>query len=134
MDLPFARDDFDSYVHRIGRTARAGAEGEAIALCAPEEAGLLRQIEKLMKIEIPVGAGERPTRSASEHAARRQKQGSGNGRRSEGRGQGPRDNEGRGQRAGRSWDPTNKPAGAKAQNGKPRRPRRPKTNESRARA
>ena len=40
----------DSYVHRIGRTARAGREGEAIAFCAPDEADLLRAIEKLMKI------------------------------------------------------------------------------------
>ncbi|TCO72785.1 DEAD/DEAH box helicase [Rhodovulum euryhalinum] len=50
----------DNYVHRIGRTARAGREGEAIALCAPEETDLLHQIEKLMKIEIPVGSGSRP--------------------------------------------------------------------------
>ncbi len=50
----------DNYVHRIGRTARAGREGEAIALCAPEEADLLHQIEKLMKIEIPVAGGTRP--------------------------------------------------------------------------
>jgi len=50
----------DNYVHRIGRTARAGREGEAIALCAPDEAGLLQQIEKLMKIEIPVASGIRP--------------------------------------------------------------------------
>ncbi|MBO6511804.1 MAG: DEAD/DEAH box helicase, partial [Roseibium sp.] len=38
----------EAYVHRIGRTARAGAEGEAVALCAPEEIGLFRQIEKLI--------------------------------------------------------------------------------------
>ncbi|MCI5111219.1 MAG: DEAD/DEAH box helicase [Marivita sp.] len=50
----------DSYVHRIGRTARAGREGEAIAFCAPDEADLLRQIEKLMKIEIPVASGTAP--------------------------------------------------------------------------
>lgn len=50
----------DSYVHRIGRTARAGREGEAIAFCASEEADLLRQIQKLMKVEIPVASGEIP--------------------------------------------------------------------------
>ena len=50
----------DNYVHRIGRTARAGREGEAIAFCAPDEADLLRQIEKLMKIEIPVASGSAP--------------------------------------------------------------------------
>jgi ATP-dependent RNA helicase RhlE len=51
----------DNYVHRIGRTARAGREGEAFAFCAPDEFALLRQIEKLMKIELPTAAGERPT-------------------------------------------------------------------------
>ena len=51
----------DNYVHRIGRTARAGREGEAIAFCAPDEADLLRQIQKLMKIDIPVASGDAPT-------------------------------------------------------------------------
>ncbi|MEL6966980.1 MAG: DEAD/DEAH box helicase [Pseudomonadota bacterium] len=48
------------YVHRIGRTARAGAKGEAITLCAPAEIRLLRAIEKLMKNAIPVASGEVP--------------------------------------------------------------------------
>jgi ATP-dependent RNA helicase RhlE len=39
----------ESYVHRIGRTARAGAEGIAIALCAPDERPYLRDIERLTK-------------------------------------------------------------------------------------
>ncbi len=56
----------DNYVHRIGRTARAGREGEATTLCAPDEAKLLRQIQKLMKIEIPVASGEAPDGSAAE--------------------------------------------------------------------
>ncbi len=43
-----------NYVHRIGRTARAGAEGLAVAFCAPDELHLLRAIEKEMKIKIPV--------------------------------------------------------------------------------
>ncbi|MCV6584171.1 MAG: DEAD/DEAH box helicase [Marinibacterium sp.] len=50
----------DNYVHRIGRTARAGRDGEAVAFCSDEEAKLLRQIEKLMKIEVPTASGERP--------------------------------------------------------------------------
>ena len=50
----------DNYVHRIGRTARAGREGEGIAFCSPDESGLLRQIQKLMKIEIPVASGTAP--------------------------------------------------------------------------
>ena len=56
-DLP---DAAANYVHRIGRTARAGKSGEAIALCSPEEVGLLRDVEKLMKLEIPTASGERP--------------------------------------------------------------------------
>ncbi|WP_337269052.1 DEAD/DEAH box helicase [Oryzifoliimicrobium ureilyticus] len=51
----------DAYVHRIGRTARAGRDGIAIAFCAPDEARLLRDIERLMGISIPVSGGEAPT-------------------------------------------------------------------------
>jgi len=65
----------EAYVHRIGRTARAGADGDAIALCAPEEIGLFRQIEKLIGIEIEVASGEVPPMSA---AAGRTKRGGGN--------------------------------------------------------
>ncbi len=50
----------DAYVHRIGRTARAGRDGVAIAFCAPDETRLLRDIEKLMGIDITVASGERP--------------------------------------------------------------------------
>ena len=50
----------ENYVHRIGRTARAGAEGKAVAFCAPDEYHLLRQIEKLMSISIPIESGEEP--------------------------------------------------------------------------
>ncbi|PVB63029.1 DEAD/DEAH box helicase [Labrenzia sp. 011] len=55
----------EAYVHRIGRTARAGAEGEAVALCAPEEIGLFRQIERLIGIDIEVASGEVPPLSAA---------------------------------------------------------------------
>lgn len=41
------------YVHRIGRTARAGAAGLAVAFCAPDELNKLRAIEKLIKLDIP---------------------------------------------------------------------------------
>ena len=44
----------ETYVHRIGRTGRAGREGIAIALCDYQEEGLLRDIEKLIKKQIPV--------------------------------------------------------------------------------
>ncbi len=50
-DLPFVPE---SYVHRIGRTARAGATGEAIAFCTPEDRGLLRDIEKTIRQRVPV--------------------------------------------------------------------------------
>ena len=43
----------ESYVHRIGRTARAGAEGRAISLCDSEERAFLRSIEKLTRQAIP---------------------------------------------------------------------------------
>ena len=43
----------ESYVHRIGRTARAGADGFAISFCDAEEAAYLRDIEKLIRIAIP---------------------------------------------------------------------------------
>ncbi len=62
----------DNYVHRIGRTARAGREGEAIAFCSSEEVDLLRQIQKLMKIEIPVASGTMPEGTEFKKPARRQ--------------------------------------------------------------
>jgi len=50
-DLP---DVPETYVHRIGRTARAGASGIAVAFCSPDERDELRQIERLTRIQIPV--------------------------------------------------------------------------------
>ena len=44
----------ETYVHRIGRTGRAGAEGTAIAFCDAEERAYLRDIEKLIKKQIEV--------------------------------------------------------------------------------
>ena len=51
FDLPNVPE---SYVHRIGRTARAGASGVAISLCGPEERPFLRDIEKLIRTKVPV--------------------------------------------------------------------------------
>jgi ATP-dependent RNA helicase RhlE len=51
FDLP---TEPETYVHRIGRTARAGAEGIAISFCGPDEQHLLRDIEKFLKSKIPV--------------------------------------------------------------------------------
>jgi ATP-dependent RNA helicase RhlE len=46
----------EQYVHRIGRTARAGAEGQAVAFCSSEERGLLRDIERLTRQKIEVAS------------------------------------------------------------------------------
>jgi ATP-dependent RNA helicase RhlE len=44
----------ETYVHRIGRTGRAGASGRALSLCSSEERGFLRAIEKVVRRSIPV--------------------------------------------------------------------------------
>lgn len=53
FDLP---NDPESYVHRIGRTARAGEDGEAISFCDAEERGYLRDIEKTIRQAVEVFA------------------------------------------------------------------------------
>jgi len=50
----------ESYVHRIGRTARAGGEGIAISFCDASERGFLRDIERLIRMKIEVVAHELP--------------------------------------------------------------------------
>ena len=80
----------ESYVHRIGRTARAGAAGVAVSLCDDSEREYLRDIEKLMRLSVEVvgdsgsrlsrkpsdppregrGRPARPTRAAGAHAPR----------------------------------------------------------------
>jgi ATP-dependent RNA helicase RhlE len=49
-DLPM---EAETYVHRIGRTARAGREGQSISFCSSEERGQLRDIERLLGREVP---------------------------------------------------------------------------------
>ena len=51
FDIP---QDPESYVHRIGRTARAGKSGIAISFCDPSENQLLKAVEKVIKFQIPV--------------------------------------------------------------------------------
>ena len=51
FDLP---EEPESYVHRIGRTARAGAAGQAIAFCDSSEMPLLRAVERLTRQTIPI--------------------------------------------------------------------------------
>jgi superfamily II DNA/RNA helicase len=52
-ELPFGAEDF---IHRIGRTGRAGSSGDAIALVDDSEKRLLEEIEKLMKRKLPISA------------------------------------------------------------------------------
>jgi ATP-dependent RNA helicase RhlE len=63
-DLPRNAED---YVHRIGRTGRAGAKGEAISLFAPEEERYLQDIEGLIKRQVPRGSLDLPVEAASHH-------------------------------------------------------------------
>jgi ATP-dependent RNA helicase RhlE len=61
----------ESYVHRIGRTARAGAEGVAISLCSHDELPFLRDIEKLIRMAIPAtGQVSRPSQRPQQQQAR----------------------------------------------------------------
>ncbi|MBX3597238.1 MAG: DEAD/DEAH box helicase [Rhizobiaceae bacterium] len=53
FDLP---DEASSYVHRIGRTGRNGADGIAITLCDPSEASKLRSVEKIIRMKLPISA------------------------------------------------------------------------------
>jgi ATP-dependent RNA helicase RhlE len=68
FDLPNVAE---SYVHRIGRTARAGRDGIAISFCSPEERESLRDIEKLIRKRVPVfvadgiGPSDPPPRPAA---------------------------------------------------------------------
>jgi ATP-dependent RNA helicase RhlE len=66
----------ESYVHRIGRTARAGREGVAISFCDHEEHAYLRDIERLIRMQIPStsrrGAGRPAPTQPGPHSAARQ--------------------------------------------------------------
>ena len=80
FDTPWHPDD---YVHRIGRTGRAGATGRAFTFVAPEDAEAIDNVEKLTGMKIPVfavddvtrvEAGDRPERAGrSERAPREEK-------------------------------------------------------------
>ena len=66
LDIPEVRhvynyelpDQAENYVHRIGRTARAGNHGASISFCSPEEINDLAAIEELIGISIPVASGK----------------------------------------------------------------------------
>jgi ATP-dependent RNA helicase RhlE len=130
----------ESYVHRIGRTARAGADGIAFSFCAPEERPYLRDIERLIKRTI-TDVGERPFMA---HIPKKPKAtqsqgrgGRGGGRQGQGQGQ-------RGKQSQGSPDGTNASAGKRdgqARSGQDRsgqsRPKRagpPRSRRNRSRA
>jgi ATP-dependent RNA helicase RhlE len=96
FDLPNVPED---YVHRIGRTGRAGAEGEAVSLVCVDEHQLLRDIERLIKRPIPseVIPGFEPDPNAKPEPIQRRSQGRGQGQgQGQGRqGQSPRNGEAR---------------------------------------
>lgn len=71
-ELPHTPED---YVHRIGRTGRAGCPGEAISLVSPDENGFLTDIEKLLKrkidrLPVPTLPDEHPARAARDESDR----------------------------------------------------------------
>jgi ATP-dependent RNA helicase RhlE len=88
FDLPV---EAETYVHRIGRTARAGASGDAVSFCSPPEISYLREIEKLIGRDIPVDL-EHPHHSEAARNSREKPpaQGGGGGRRGGGGRGGPR--------------------------------------------
>ncbi len=79
-DLP---DNPEDYIHRIGRTGRAGAKGRAITLALPEQTANVRQIERLLGLSIEVS--EKSTVQAM-HTHAFSRPSSGGGRRSSGKG------------------------------------------------
>ena len=121
----------DAYVHRIGRTARAGRDGIAIAFCAPDEIRLLRDIERLMGIDIAVASGEAPADRG--RPVRANNRAGGRGGQAPGQGRG---GAGQGRPEGRPARPARRPhregeAGeARAHNGE-RQERRPQRENNR---
>ena len=98
FDLPL---EPEAYVHRIGRTGRAGAEGIALSFCSSAERGELRAIEKLIGQKVPLAAGQIEPAAMRESRPQRPDRPSG-GRRNAGS-QGSRSH------ARRSTDTTGKP-------------------------
>ena len=111
FDLPNVAEN---YVHRIGRTARAGADGAAVALVAPDEMIELRDIEKAMKETIPVASG-RPWEILP--GQKKRPNGGGGGR---GRGQGG-GGRGKPQATAKPGQAASKPGGARRRSGGGRR-------------
>jgi ATP-dependent RNA helicase RhlE len=112
FDLP---NEPESYVHRIGRTARAGATGIAMSFCDHEERGYLRDIEKIIRQTVPV-ITDQPFHSdeiANSPGLKKVKQKS--GRNGQGRNGQSRNNQGRNGQGrnneGRNGSGRNRPSG-----------------------
>ena len=124
FDLP---DEAESYVHRIGRTGRNGADGIAITMVDPSENGKLRQVERIIRMKLPVTADHTgqpdPARDpkernefrrepANDRGERRDEQR--DGRKPHHRGQGPKPD---GQKPGHGFG--HKPHAGKPEGGRP---------------
>ncbi|HEX4041359.1 MAG TPA: DEAD/DEAH box helicase [Xanthobacteraceae bacterium] len=106
----------ETYVHRIGRTARAGADGIAISLCDAEEMAFLRDIEKLIRISLPMtDRRAHPERVDAPAAPGRR---DGNGR---GNGNGQRRRQGHGDNGAGRQSNRGRSHRAQPQHGQPRR-------------
>ncbi len=125
-DLP---EVSESYVHRIGRTARAGREGIAIAYCAPDEGRLLRDIEKLMGMGITVASGTAPADMARPAKSRGGRNGGTGGRGGEAR-EGAGGNRGRGGKPHRGQGPREDRTSSDERTVRPARPARPARDEN----
>ena len=62
-------DEPETYIHRIGRTARAGATGAAVSFCDPEEMPNLKAIERLLRKQIPVKKAKFSGQSTTSHGS-----------------------------------------------------------------
>ncbi len=138
VDLPNVPED---YVHRIGRTGRAGASGEALSLVSEDESIQLRDIERLTKQSIPreiiegfepqhplkdfpQGHGGRA--AADKPRTNRPKPHHGNSGEERPRGQGRGQGQGRSQAQGQGQSQGRNASGDNSNPGKPRRRRRPR--------
>ena len=114
----------ESYVHRIGRTARAGAEGVAISFCDNEEVAFLRDIEKLIQMKLPAVEQRTSPRNdmpAAHHRPQQNRNGR-NARNGNGRGQQQRRNGRPGQNGhGQNGHGGQHANGGQNQGGQPRR-------------
>jgi ATP-dependent RNA helicase RhlE len=106
----------ESYVHRIGRTARAGAEGVAISFCDHEERAFLRDIERLIGMKLPSTDKRANPQQADEAAAHHRPQQNRNSRNGNRNGQQQRRGGGRGHNGQQRHANGN----ASGQNGQPR--------------